>query len=76
LTGNLLEKVKSNWLMRDVTMQPMSDEQIRFLVQIQRLLDEGLFVATYKFVRFSSRLLSVFRLLRRLLLNRHARILN
>jgi hypothetical protein len=31
-------------------MLPTSDEQIRFLVQFQRLLDEGLFVATYKFV--------------------------
>jgi 5-methylcytosine-specific restriction endonuclease McrA len=30
-------------------MPPTSDEQIRFLVQVQRLLDEGLFVATYKF---------------------------
>src|SRR5688500_5099541 len=30
-------------------MQPSSDEQIRFLVNIQRLLDEGSFVATYKY---------------------------
>ena len=30
-------------------MQPSSDEQIRFLVNLQRLLDEGLFVASYKF---------------------------
>jgi hypothetical protein len=30
-------------------MQPTSDEQIQFLVKLQRLLDEGLFVATYKF---------------------------
>src|SRR5258706_8768933 len=30
-------------------MQPSSDEQIKFLVNLQRLLDEGLFVATYKF---------------------------
>ena len=30
-------------------MPPTSDEQIEFLVKIQRLLDEGLFVATYKF---------------------------
>jgi hypothetical protein len=30
-------------------MLPTSDEQIRFLVQVQRLLDEGLFVATYKY---------------------------
>lgn len=29
--------------------QPTSDEQIRFLVNLQRLLDEGLFVASYKF---------------------------
>jgi hypothetical protein len=28
---------------------PTSDEQIRFLVNLQRLLDEGLFVASYKF---------------------------
>jgi hypothetical protein len=26
-----------------------SDEQIRFMVNIQRLLDEGLFTASYKF---------------------------
>ena len=30
-------------------MQPAADEQIRFLVNLQRLLDEGLFVASYKF---------------------------
>jgi hypothetical protein len=30
-------------------MPPTSDEQIRFLVNFQRLLDEGLFVASYKF---------------------------
>jgi len=30
-------------------MPPTSDEQIRFLVNLQRLLDEGLFVASYKF---------------------------
>jgi hypothetical protein len=35
-------------------MLPTSDEQIRFLVQIQRLLDEGLFVATYKFALLQS----------------------
>ena len=28
---------------------PTSDEQIRFLVNLQRLLDEGAFVASYKF---------------------------
>ena len=28
---------------------PTSDEQIRFLVNLQRLLDEGQFVASYKF---------------------------
>ena len=28
---------------------PTSDEQIRFVVNLQRLLDEGLFVASYKF---------------------------
>jgi hypothetical protein len=28
---------------------PTPDEQIRFLVNLQRLLDEGLFVASYKF---------------------------
>jgi hypothetical protein len=28
---------------------PTSDEQVRFLVSLQRLLDEGLFVASYKF---------------------------
>ena len=27
----------------------MSDEQIQFLVNLQRLLDEGVFVASYKF---------------------------
>jgi hypothetical protein len=31
------------------TMPPTSDQQIGFLVNLQRLLDEGLFVATYKF---------------------------
>ena len=30
-------------------MAPSSDDQIRFLVSLQRLLDEGLFVASYKF---------------------------
>ena len=30
-------------------MPPTSDQQIGFLVNLQRLLDEGLFVATYKF---------------------------
>src|SRR5579859_1984461 len=30
-------------------MPPSSDEQIAFLVNIQRLLEEGAFVATYKF---------------------------
>ena len=30
-------------------MPPTADEQIQFLVNIQRLLDEGLFVASYKF---------------------------
>jgi hypothetical protein len=28
---------------------PISDEQIKFLVNLQRLLDEGAFVASYKF---------------------------
>jgi hypothetical protein len=30
-------------------MPPTSDEQIAFMVNIQRLLDEGLFTASYKF---------------------------
>ena len=30
-------------------MQPTADEQIQFLVKLQRLLDEGQFVASYKF---------------------------
>src|SRR5215469_13826638 len=30
-------------------MPPTSDEQIQFMVNIQRLLDEGLFTASYKF---------------------------
>jgi len=30
-------------------MPPTSDEQIRFMVNIQRLLEEGLFTASYKF---------------------------
>jgi hypothetical protein len=30
-------------------MPPTPDEQIEFLVKLQRLLDEGLFVASYKF---------------------------
>lgn len=30
-------------------MPPSSDQQIRFLVNLQRLLDEGQFVASYKF---------------------------
>jgi hypothetical protein len=33
----------------DVAMPPTSDEQIRFVVNIQRLLDEGLFTASCKF---------------------------
>jgi hypothetical protein len=32
----------------EVGMPPTPDEQIRFLVNFQRLLDEGLFVASYK----------------------------
>jgi len=35
-------------LNQEVTI-PTSDEQIRFLVSLQRLFDEGLFVASYKF---------------------------
>jgi hypothetical protein len=31
-------------------MPPTSDEQIQFMINIQRLLDEGLFTASYKFV--------------------------
>jgi hypothetical protein len=30
-------------------MPPNSDAQIQFMVNIQRLLDEGLFTASYKF---------------------------
>jgi hypothetical protein len=30
-------------------MPPTSDDQIRFMVNIRRLLDEGLFTASYKF---------------------------
>src|SRR6516164_8129102 len=30
-------------------MPPTPEQQIQFLVNLQRLLDEGLFVATYKF---------------------------
>src|SRR6516225_1319522 len=30
-------------------MRPTPEEQIQFLVNLQRLLDEGLFVASYKF---------------------------
>jgi hypothetical protein len=30
---------------------PSADEQVQFLVRVQRLLDEGSFVATYKFAR-------------------------
>ena len=30
-------------------MPPTADEQIQFLVKLQRLLDEGQFVASYKF---------------------------
>jgi hypothetical protein len=30
-------------------MPPTPEEQIKFLVNLQRLLDEGLFVASYKF---------------------------
>jgi hypothetical protein len=30
-------------------LPPTPEEQIRFLVKLQRLLDEGLFVASYKF---------------------------
>jgi hypothetical protein len=29
--------------------QPVAEPQVRFLVNVQRLLDEGSFVATYKF---------------------------
>lgn len=35
-------------------MPPTADEQIRFLVNLQRLLNEGLFVATYKFALLMS----------------------
>ena len=30
-------------------MPPTADDQIQFMVNIQRLLDEGLFTASYKF---------------------------
>ena len=30
-------------------MTPSPEQQIKFLVNLQRLLDEGLFVASYKF---------------------------
>jgi hypothetical protein len=33
----------------DIAVTPTSDEQIRFLGNLQRLLNEGLFVASYKF---------------------------
>jgi hypothetical protein len=36
-------------LEQKIAVPPTSDEQIRFLVNLQRLLDEGLFVASYKF---------------------------
>lgn len=32
-----------------MTLPPTSDDQIRFMVNVQRLLDEGLFTASYKF---------------------------
>jgi hypothetical protein len=32
-----------------IGMPPTADEQIQFLVNLQRILDEGLFVASYKF---------------------------
>jgi hypothetical protein len=35
-------------------MPPTPDEQIRFLVNLQRLLDEGLFVASYKFAPYTT----------------------
>jgi len=35
-------------------MPPTSDAQIRFMVKIQRLLDEDLFTASYKFALTSS----------------------
>jgi len=33
----------------EIVTIPTSDEQIQFLVSLQRLLDEGQFVASYKF---------------------------
>jgi hypothetical protein len=36
-------------LLGQAVRPPTSDEQIRFLVNLQRLLDEGSFVASYKF---------------------------
>ena len=41
-------------------MPPTSDEQIQFMVNIQRLLDEGLFTASYKFaLLLALRILSI-----------------
>jgi hypothetical protein len=41
-------------ILDEIAMPPTSDEQIRFLVNIQRLFDEGQFVATYKFALLSA----------------------
>jgi hypothetical protein len=38
------------WLHARNSQRRPSDQQILFLLRLQRLLDEGLFVASYKFV--------------------------
>ena len=45
--NSLGDREQSGILEKEV--MPTSDEQIQFLVSLQRLLDEGQFVASYKF---------------------------
>ena len=51
LPKNVTEKAEVCQFTHAVLSKLISEEQIQFLVNLQRLLDEGLFVASYKFAR-------------------------
>src|SRR5215831_16680535 len=44
-----MEEIKETAYLTEGAMHPTPETQIQFMVNIQRLLDEGLFTASYKF---------------------------
>ena len=48
-TGNVLGNLRPGWKPKMTWSTPTPEEQVQFLRNIQRLLSEGLFVASYKF---------------------------